>query len=264
MIDSDLFIFNVLSRLNLATLSRLMPLHRSYTTLITNESFWRRHIERTITPRYTNEVVNKLGANEEKIISGGHRPWYTYALIFSPRKATKVYHTGKLLPFDASPGHPTPQPIEVEGPVLGYHQDGNRIYELLADHRLIVSRPPGSTSSAKYIFSDVAHSFRPSWRSYYVSTSGELYHENDKMRLVPVATEEAVVDVSGDFSIVTFSTVSGKLFLFTPPTFMMPLSVGATPIIKHTTVYQISTQYVIYTLDTNGVLTSHQIDLNSS
>lgn len=69
------FVHNVLIRVDLVTLCRVVSLSRELRGEL-NELFWKQHCHLRINPRHTDEVIESMTTQS---------PWRDYALMFSPR-----------------------------------------------------------------------------------------------------------------------------------------------------------------------------------
>lgn len=123
----------VLPRLNIVTICRLAATNSAIRRLTTEETFWYAHVN-TFPLRHTNEVVKQL--------AGGH-PWRKYAMMFSPKKLTRLYGTGVLRNMETFVGGQTvwePIPLKLEQPVIDWQFTGDSYIYLDLQNTLHIIR----------------------------------------------------------------------------------------------------------------------------
>ena len=117
------FNYQLLARLNLVTIRRILALNRALAELRTDDFFWKQHVNFVIQPRHSDRVITQLAITA---------PWRSYALCFSPRKATRLYITG----HDGEEIIWSPHQKTINSPLFNY-QHNNQPVSLTSDHRLI-------------------------------------------------------------------------------------------------------------------------------
>lgn len=251
----------ILHHLNISIIHRLFTLHKAYHRTISNERFWRRHVTSTLFPRYNDDVI-------EQIKIGNKRPWHSYALMFSPRNATEVYHSGRFLSSHDIEA-PTPQPLELDDSVSSYLQQGRVVCELFGDDVLVVNEYVDDEFRIREEITNVARVILTGHRFDFLSRGGDLYWFTGK-RHSPISIAEPIVALSQDVNSseylghrhdLSVSTLSGRLFLITSSMTPIPIGLGGAPILKHSLVV-FRWGFILYTVDVLGVLKSHEVVLD--
>lgn len=255
---SHLFVQLLLPRLNIVTIRRIAKLNRFLQQQL-NESFWFAHVN-SLPLRHHDSVVKQIKTDQ---------PWRRYAMMFSPKKLTKLYGTGILRNVDIDEKGETtwgPKQLPLDQPVLDWQFDRGVLNFLtmeneLHDHRSKITHDP---NDVVYTFVDRQRVDRvKQWYTsdYYMGglirillfLDGTMIVDKEKVQLA-----EPIVwfKVTGD-SMMGMVTNRGRVFL-TPLTLINGRPSLILPVVYHEVtdlpapVLRIRLSSILYMIDTRG------------
>ena len=140
---SHVFAELVLPRLHLVLIRRMMTLNLGLRAKYNDDRFWRIHIAVNIPNRHNEAVIGSM--------YGRVHPFRTYALVFSPKRATRIY---RLHDSHGEPRVTTPDVARKS--FIDFRRIDDAFVLLNSDHRLLVAPTLLGLGSLKELSTPIA------------------------------------------------------------------------------------------------------------
>lgn len=240
-IDSPVFQFLVLPRLNIVTIRRLSSLRKQLILATNNMFFWREHVH-SIRLRHLDSIIEQLPDSYRR-----------YALMYSPRKGRSLYYAGQR-PYrrdDTS----VPQKISTSRPILQFYAN----YELnMEAHEFILYENHELEIHTFDRGKDLVLGTRSNIERVITGSNGALFLAPEGRFPSGLGLPEKIVDGFNGHWYKLLITESGLLYIIKriedlkrPEVFLVPVG---QPVLKAVHYYRNDTVDTIRVLQSNGQL----------